>query len=163
LFYTLITLAGVAGLSGCASLADDDKPVVNDPANRVIVGSYDEVWRAMQKAFSNYPIQVNNLDQGILETDIIKGAQIWNPPFIKNPKLTNYRYTINVRVIKGKTQGQESVRLIVTKKINLQRDFFSNDEELQSDGFEELSLLYRVERELQIERSLRKAFEKGKT
>jgi len=160
----LTAFAALVSLGGCDAMVQEDKPATfNGPASRVIVGGYDEVWRALQKAFSSYPIQVNNLDQGILETDIIKGAQIWSPPFVKNARPVNYRYTLSARVIRGKTAGQESVRIIVSKKINLQRDFFSADEELLSDGLEELSLLYRIERELQIERSLRKAFEKGKT
>jgi hypothetical protein len=158
----LTALAAIVGLSGCALFGDDKPETVNGPVAKVLVGSYDEIWRATQKAFSNYPIQVNNLDQGILETDVIKGSQIWQAPFQKSARSPNVRYTISVHVIRGKAQGQESARVLIAKKINLQRDFFSGDEDRQSDGFEEISLLYRIERELQIERSLRKAFEKTK-
>ncbi len=144
---------------GCATF-EDEKPHLKGPALKVMVGSYDEVWRAIQKSFSGYPIQVNNLDQGILETDVIKGAQVWAPPYEKSPRPANYHYVLNVRVVKGRSKGKESAQVMVVKHISLQRDFFSLDEEIPSDGLEEESLLYRIDRELQIERSLRKAFER---
>ncbi len=144
--------------AGCASF--DDKPKIEGPATRVLVGNYDEIWRAIQKSFASYPIQVNNLDQGILETDVIKGAQVWVAPYEKSPRPANYHYVINVRVVKGNTGGHESAQVMIVKHISMQRDFFSTDEELPSDGLEEMSLLYRIGRELQIERSLKRAFEK---
>ncbi len=136
---------------------EDDKPKLRGPAIQVMTGSYDEIWRAIQKSFAGYPIQINNLDQGILETDVIKGAQVWVAPFEKSPRPSNYHYVINVRVVKGRSKGKESAQVTVVKRISMQRDFFSADEETSSDGLEEKSLLYRIERELQIERSLRKA------
>lgn len=159
IFSKITLLASLVAVAACSTL-EAEKPKQRGPALQVMVGSYDEVWRAIQKAFSGYPIQVNNLDQGILETDVIKGAQVWVPPYEKSPRPSNYHYVLNVRVVKGRSKGKESAQVMIVKRISMQRDFFSSDEEMPSDGLEEESLLYRIDRELHLERSLRKAFER---
>jgi hypothetical protein len=145
---------------GCA-LLEPSQPTSLGPAHKIIFGDYDEIWRAIQKALVNYPIQINNSDQGIIETDIIKGEQIWHAPHIKQKEKRNPRYVIRVNVVKGTSKNKSSSRVSVTKSISLEKDFFSGTERLPSDGLEERAIIYRIERELNIERSLRRAFERG--
>lgn len=150
-------------VGGCALW---DSPPVKEsmgPQYRIFEGSYDEVWRAVQKSLASYPIQINNIDQGIIETDNIKGDQIWRPPFQQDRKPINLRYVIRVNVVKGRpTKKGETVKVTILKSITLEKDFFSGESRQPSDGFEEKALLYRISREVQLERSLRRAFEKGK-
>ncbi len=142
---------------GCA-LLEPAPQTTPGPVSKVLTGSYDEIWRAIQKAFVNYPIQVNNNDQGIIETDIIKGEQIWQPPFLTKGEKRNLRYVLRVNTVKGRVRNKDSVRVTVTKTVSLEKDFFSGEVRLQADGLEEKAILYRIERELLLERSLQKAF-----
>jgi hypothetical protein len=58
---------------------------------------------------------------------------------------------------KGKTEGRESTRVTVEKKIERLRDFFSEADPLPSDGLEEKVIFYRIEREIVIADALKKA------
>jgi hypothetical protein len=162
--FKFLIVSGLAfQLAACASMNEEKPNTIKGPVSRVVRGNYDEVWRAVQKSLAGYPIQVNNIDQGLIETDAVKVGQLWLPPFEKSPKAPNVKYSLQVRVIKGQSQNQESAQVSVRKRLSLQRDFFSNEEDVGSDGLEEKALLYRIEREMQIERSIKKAFEKGKS
>lgn len=127
------------------------------PVQGIFYESYEKVWRAAQFALSGYPLAVNNIDTGKLETDEIKGFDIWKPPHEKKEPGSGMRSRIDILVSKGRAKGRPSVRVRIDKKIEVQKDFFSDVESLQSDGFEEKVILYRIQRELAIERALAKA------
>lgn len=157
-----LALAYVALLfcSGCALWGASPQSNPNEPPAQVFFESYDEVWRAAQKALVHYPIQINNIEQGLIETDAIKGAQVWRAPFQKDQPTASLRYLLRVNVVRGKAAAKESVKVTILKKIIIQKDFFSAEDQKPSDGFEERAILYRISRELRMEKALRRAFEK---
>lgn len=164
-FHAILLISSLSlVVSGCSLFgsAPDTIPAINAPVFKVIQGDPDEIWRAIQKAMVQYPIQVNNSEQGVIETDVIKADQAWHAPFEKKKEKRNLRYVLTVSVVKGRVKNQNSSRVTISKVASLDRDFFSGDTKLPSNGLEERSLLYRIERELTLERSLRKAFERGK-
>ncbi|MEK6556574.1 MAG: hypothetical protein AABZ31_15095, partial [Bdellovibrionota bacterium] len=69
---TLTIFSCSLALTGCALSDKDSDATVEqlEPVVQVYEATYDEVWRAMQKAFSRYPIRLNNADTGELETDV---------------------------------------------------------------------------------------------
>ncbi len=114
---------------------------------------YADVWRAIQQTLLNYPMNINNMETGHLQTLYITGQQRYKPPHKKKKTLpSGYQYQLNIHLIKGK----KKTKVTVSKKVRLQKDFFSNPKELNSDGFEEKALLYRIQRELLIEKILKK-------
>lgn len=139
-------------LSACASQEIEYEGY--SPISKVFNEDFEIVWRASQLALQKYPLRVNNIDKGLLETDWVKGYEIWSPPFTPKVKAAGTRYKILLRTIKGKTQGESAVKVTLQKKIEKIRDFFSDIETPPSDGFEEKALLYRIEREIQIDRAL---------
>lgn len=124
---------------------------------KVFLAPYDEVWRAAHTALK-YPIVNENQDTGMIETEYIKANEGFIAPEQKIPS-SGLRYKIIMLLAKGKTQGRESVRVTIDKKIEKLRDFFSDAEDLNSDGLEEKILFYRMERELTISKGLKKASE----
>jgi hypothetical protein len=58
---------------------------------------------------------------------------------------------------KGKTEGRESTRVTIDKRMEILRDFFSEPETIESDGLEEKMIFYRIERELIIQDALKRA------
>ncbi len=118
--------------------------------------SYDNVWRAAQLSLK-YPIAVNNMDHGVLETDFVKGDDGFIAPVEERVPSSGVRYKIAMTLSKGKVEGRESVRVTINKYIEKKRDFFSDAEVLQSDGLEEKVIFYRMERELVIDDALRRA------
>lgn len=146
--------------SGC-SLFD----VQPDPENaflrqsihqKVFFASYDTVWRAAHTSIK-YPIAMENQDTGYLETEFIKGIDGFFPPESTKPPSAGIRYKLIFSFARGKTEGRESTRVTIEKKIERLRDFFSEADTLASDGLEEKILFYRIEREIVIAEALKKA------
>ena len=155
-FVIISSLSLLAG--GCVSAPEKPEEVVRKQTRqKVYLSPYDEVWRAAHTVLK-YPIVNENQDTGIIETDYIKAQDGFNPPDAPPPS-TGLRYKITMIFAKGKSQGQESVRVTIDKKMEKLRDFFSDAENISSDGLEEKVLFYRIERELLISKGLRKAAE----
>lgn len=128
--------------------------------DRTYTASAESVWKAAQKSLK-YPIAIDNMENGILETDWIKGEDAFVPAHETKQPSSGVRSKITVRVLRGKKQGKDATRVTVTKQIERQRDFFDDGEGLETDGWEERIILYRIERELAIDRALDKGAFKG--
>lgn len=144
-----------------------DKPIIPHKSviaqasqQRVYYYPYDSVWRATQLALK-YPIAVNNMDNGVIETDNVRAIDGFQSPIADKDPSSGIQYKITITLAKGRYDGREAVRLNIRKKIERRRDFFSDAEELDSDGLEEQVLFYRIERELIIEDALKRAAAKA--
>ena len=112
------------------------------------------VWKSCLIVLGKYPLKSYDEESGVIETDFIKGEDAWISPHKKKYVPGGYRYKLNLRVIKGKANNKNATKVIVLKQSELQKDFFAEPEKIQSDGLEELALLYRIERELALEKAL---------
>ncbi len=122
---------------------------------RIYFAPFDRVWRASH-AVLKYPIANENPDAGHIETEFIKGLDGFLPPEKSKQPSAGLRYKLILNFAKGRTEGRESTRLTIDKKIEVLRDFFSEPESVYSDGLEEKVLFYRIERELVIFEALKK-------
>lgn len=160
LLYFLFFLS-IAGVLGCADAQVQDSGKIPfeqsaRPRQKVFSENYDDVWRAAQLAMSKYPIRTNDIDAGVLESDFIRGEQAWTPPHQKKPVLGGTKYKVVVNVLRGKMDSRQANKVTVIKYGEHQKDFFSEPERLPTDGLEELSIIYRIERELAIQKLVRK-------
>jgi len=146
--------------SGCSLF--DRQP---DPENailkqsihqKVFFASYDTVWKAAHTTIK-YTIAVENQDTGFLETEYIKGVDGFLAPEVQKTPSAGSRYKRVFNFAKGRTEGRESTRVTVEKKIERLRDFFSEPDFIPSDGLEEKVIFYRIEREIVISDALKKA------
>ncbi len=146
----------------CLASCSHKAPVVRSKTlsrpiyQKVFYFPYDNVWRAAQLALK-YPIAVNNMDHGVLETDYIKADDGFKAPSDEKIPSSGIRYKISLVLVKGKAEGRESVRVTINKTIEKKRDFFAEVESLPTDGLEEKVIFYRMERELVIDEGLKKA------
>lgn len=150
--YSLFILALILCFLGCASSPEAQLKI--GPKEKVYHQEFDQVWRATQIALAQYPIRINNMDRGLLETEVIKGYDVWTPPYNPDLKTGGLRYKLIVRVIKGNLKGKPAIKVSIFKNMSIQKDFFSKEKDLPSDGLEEISLLYRIQRELKLENAL---------
>lgn len=157
--FTLLSML-MFGAGSCAIVSEEKASYrIPSPAVQVFYSPFDKVWRAAQLAIAHYPPRVNNMDTGILETEVIKGlsSKSWQGPHQARRPPAGMKYQIRVVVSRGDVDGKEATQVIVQKNIKIKRDFFAAEEELQSDGLEERSIVYRIERELKIDRALERA------
>jgi hypothetical protein len=148
--------------SGCTTASEkmDKKLKVGEPVVRVFFAQYEEVETALKQAMLKYPQRVDNTEAGIFETDYVKGDARFKPPQTDVTYSSGYRYRILIRLVKGKSEKNPAVKVVVQKQIDIVRDFFSEPDPIQSDGLEENVILYRIGRELTITRALKKSGEK---
>lgn len=144
---------------GCESFEkaseDPAKPIPKPPAQEIFYYPFDQVWRAAH-AVLKYPIANENPDSGYIETEYVKGVDGFLPPEKTKPPSAGIRYKIMMVFAKGYTEGRESTRITIDKKMEVLRDFFSDPETMYSDGLEEKVILYRIERELIVFNTLKK-------
>lgn len=155
----LLLLVVFAFSASCANMTSRSKTanslIKKISTQKVFYYPYESVWRASQLSLK-YPLAVNNMDTGNLETEYIKGLDGWLEPEAKKDPSPGIRYKISLNLVKGTINGKEVVRMTMNKKLELKRDFFSEPENIQSNGLEELTIFYRIERELIIEDALKK-------
>lgn len=158
----LISLFFGLFLSGCSLLGIELEETKDaGPQSAVFEAPFDKVWRSAQLALAKYPIKVNNMDSGTLETDYIRFEKIWRPPYQKTEPPSGERQMLSIRMIRGAYEDKnEAVKVVVTKIIELAPDFTTQPKRKISDGIEERLILYRISRELAIEKALVKANEK---
>lgn len=163
LFGLLVAFLTSFTLTSCALF--EERPGPNraaGPREQVYQASFEEVWRAVNLVLQPYPLRVSNMDQGVLETDTLRGNRLWSPPYKREGAATSGEsYRISIRVIKGAQANRSATKVTVVKDAQLQIDFFSDSRSVMSDGLEEKAILYRVGREIQVERALSRAQRKA--
>jgi hypothetical protein len=146
---------GLFATAGCVESRPIDDPPLTEPETRVYYDSYDEVWRAVQLALKKYPVHLNNIESGILETDYIKGDKLFAEP-VEGRTKQGMRYKLTIRAVKGRIEDKSAIKIICTKTSEVQRDFFTGFQPITTDGLEEKAILYRIGRYLEMERILSK-------
>lgn len=132
----------------CVSVNTKHKPI-NETVFR---GPMDNVWMAAEKALANYPISESNRDSGVLRTDFLRGSQCWQSPNQNEKYSAGVRCSLSLQLIKLPHNGGIKVR--VNRNLQLIRDFISEPENIFNDGMEEVNILYRIDRELSIEKEI---------
>jgi hypothetical protein len=142
-------------LASCASI-DSTHNKKGLYREAVFLGPYDKIWKAAEKALENYVLSNNNGDSGIIQTDWTRGDDIWTPPTSSKRPSSGQRQKITLFFTRGKSDGFDSVRIQVKKEAEILEDFVSEPQTVLSDGLEEINLLYRIERELDIAKAIQK-------
>lgn len=157
----LIFILLSVNLSACALFEERGGPTTYyGPREQVFYATFEEVWRAVNLVLQPYPLRVSNMDQGMLETDSIRGYRVFTPVYKSDTASTGESYHLTVRVIKGALESRAATKVTMVKDSQMQSDFFSDPKTLASDGLEEKAILYRIGREIQTERALAKAQKK---
>ena len=139
-------------LSGCTTL--DLKNEVLHPISKTFHADYQKTWRATMLVLEDYSIETENNEKGYLKTESIPYENIWNLPFKDASSLKAAKYTLHIRLLKGKSKGLPAVQVHVLKKIIIQKGFIDEPERIPSDGLEEKAILYRILREIHIEQAI---------
>ena len=105
-------------------------------------------------ALEDYPIEMENNETGRLKTESIQTGTIWKLPFKRKAGADESKYIIHIKLIKGRIDSVPVVKALVLKKIFVQKGFMSVPERQASDGMEERAILYRIFREISIEKAI---------
>jgi hypothetical protein len=160
-FASIILLLHFASACTTATQRLEERKNSSGPYSRVFYANYEDVEVALKQSMIRYPQKVDNTEAGIFETDFIKGESRFKSPHESEPFSPGYRYRLLVRLVRGRTADKSAIKVQITKKAEILRDFFSEPIAQKSDGLEEQVILYRIGRELQLARALSRANEKA--
>lgn len=133
---------------GCVSLIPQKAPL----REAIFRAPMQQVWLATEKSLSNYPIAESNIDSGLLKTDYLRGPSCWRSPGQSEIYSSGIRCNLVLQFV---TIPGSGTRVRITKTMEMVRDFVSEPEGIPSDGLEEMSILYRIDRELSIAKDLK--------
>ena len=152
----LFFLVGIGGLTACVTV----KPAVDKigPVVRVFEADYQKVWRATMLALEDYPIEEENNEKGYLKTELIQENTLWKPPFVV--KTTEGKYRLIIKITKGQLEESSVVQVRIWKQIMVQKGFIADLERVPSSGLEEKAILYRIFREVKIEKGIANYYQK---
>lgn len=124
---------------------------------KVFLSSYEAVWKAALTVLK-YSITDQNQETGHIETDYVKAADGgWLRPDLTKAPSAGIRYKILLSFVRIKTDsGKNGVKVTIDKRIEKIKDFFSDPENVDTDGLEEKAIFYRMERELLIEEAIKR-------
>lgn len=100
------------------------------------------------------------MELGQVQTTAIRGSTQFKPPHQDTSKSGGYRYNITINVLKV---NPKKTKISILKEITILKDFISDPETKGSDGLEEGLILYRIGREIEIEKALLKEAKKKDT
>ncbi len=152
----LVTTGAFSSLVSCSSFGPNIYQAPKAGIAKSYKTSIEAAWRATIKAI-RLPIVTNDIESGLIETEFVRSNDGFRPPGQKERFPTAHRYKLIIHLVKGKTDGEDAVRVNVKKLVQNQDDFFSEPEELASDGLEEKTIHYRIERQLTIDGLIQKA------
>jgi hypothetical protein len=151
----LLLALSLSTLGACVENRPIEDPPLTEPEARVYYDSFDEVWRAVQLALRKYPVHLNNIESGTLETDYIKGDKLFTEP-VEGRMKAGMRYKLTIRAVKGRIDEKSAIKIVCIKTPEVQRDFFTGYQPITTNGLEEKTILYRIGRYLEMERILSK-------
>lgn len=123
---------------------------------RAFAAKKKDVWKATLITLSKYPLDKNNQESGEIVTSKIGDSEIYKVPNSKQKHHQEYKIFINLESRRYK--GRKITLVKLEKKIIRKGDFILADKEVESDSIEEQVLLYRISREIKIDRSVSKLF-----
>jgi len=126
------------------------------PYVKAFRSKYDSVWKGALIALSKYPLEKNDKSSGEILTTTIENDQVFKP--YNRTLRSNEHYKLIINLEKRKLKGQNIVIVKIEKKPTLKGDFMNDDRELESDGIEESVLLYRISREVSIDKAVEKIY-----
>ncbi len=112
--------------------------------------NFKEVWAAAQIVLGTYPLETNDIKNGLIRTSLLKPGQFWQPPF-ETPIDGNYTQSMSFQFYKTNSYETE---LQIQKTANLQMDFLGSNKSVEREPWEELRLVYKIKREIEIKKVL---------
>lgn len=124
--------------------------------SRVYPADYAKTWQAVLQIMRRYDLAVQNQQTGVIRTRWIDNTLELNfaDSFGANDSVRAARFKLVINVVKGYRGSREVTRVSVFKRQMVERDFLQGWQVVPSDGIQEETILYRIERLLAIDDQL---------
>lgn len=127
----------------------------NKAQTRIFLADYSTAWSAILEAVSQGKdiIKLQNRELGTIETNWIDNTDLYSflESFTDEDFFLRARYKLQVQVREGKKNGEPSVLVQILKFTQMEKTFLGGWEDVESDGVEEKTYLYRIGRLIAIQ------------
>jgi hypothetical protein len=125
--------------------------------SKIFKSDYNQTWQAVISVMRKYDIAQQNQEAGFIKTRWIDNTLELNfaDAFGSSDSVKAAKFKIIINVVKGFRSSQEVTKVTIYKRQLIEQDFLQGWKEVTPDGIVEKTLLYRVERLISIDNSLK--------
>lgn len=165
-FYTKGALAGffLLLLSSCASYQQYQQVAEEfEIPSKVFKADYNQAWQAVLQYMKKYDLALQNQEAGVIKSRWIDNTMEMNfiDSFGTSDSVKAAKFKIVVNVVKGFKGSREVSKVTVFKRQMVEQDFLQGWKVIPTDGILEQTILYRIQRIVDIDNQL-KAIEEQK-
>ncbi len=130
--------------------------------SKVFAATYDESWQAVLQIMQQFDIAVHNQEAGVIKTRWIDNTNDVNfsDSFGSRDAVKSAKFRLLVNVAKGFRGTREVTKVTVHKRQLVEQDFLQGWKEVPTDGIQEQTILYRMERIIAIDQKLKEIEQK---
>ena len=158
-FIRAVLIGSLLSFGGCASY-DQFRYVTEEfeIPSKVFNADYTQTWQAVLQIMAKYDLELKNQEAGVVKTRWIDNTLETNfaDSFGGSDAVKAAKFKLILNVVKGFRGNQEVSKVTVFKRQLIEQDFLQGWKVVPTDGILEQSLLYRVERLLNIDKKLKK-------
>jgi hypothetical protein len=125
--------------------------------SKIFKSDYNQTWQAVISVMRKYDIAQQNQEAGFIKTRWIDNTLELNfaDAFGSSDSVKAAKFKIIINVVKGFRSSQEVTKVTIYKRQLIEQDFLQGWKEVTPDGIVEKTLLYRIERLISIDNSLK--------
>jgi hypothetical protein len=129
-----------------------------DIPSQVYRADYNKVWQETMQICKGYERDTSNQETGVIKTRWMDNTQELNfaDSFGVNEAVKSAQFKLIINVVKGFRGAKEVTKVTIFKRQRVEQDFLQGWKLLKSDGILEKTILYRLERALNIQEKLQK-------
>ncbi len=130
--------------------------------SQVYPHDFNKVWQEIMKVTNKYERELHNQEAGIIKTRWVDNTLELNfsDSFGANDAVKAAQFKLIINVVKGFKGKKEVTKVTIFKRQRVEQDFLQGWKLVRSDGILEKSILYRLDRALQIETKLQEIEDK---
>ncbi|MBF0208396.1 MAG: hypothetical protein HQK53_16075 [Oligoflexia bacterium] len=123
---------------------------------KIFDADINKTWQAVIKVMRGYNFENQNQEAGVIRTAWEDNTSQMNfsDSFASNDSVKTAKFRLVINVVKGSSGGKEMTKVSVYKRQLVEQDYLQGWKEVPSDGILERTLLYRINRILQIDKQL---------
>ena len=124
--------------------------------NRVFKASYAQTWAATVATINKYDLELQNQESGSIKTKWIDNTLKLNfsDSFGSSDAVKAAKFKLIINVIKGFQNSKEVTKVTIYKRQLINQDFLQGWKIIPSDHIQEKTILYRIERALDIDQKI---------
>jgi hypothetical protein len=155
----LVILTTLSLFSSCASY-EKFKLITEELEipSKIYAADYNQSWQAVIQVMKRYDISYQNQESGKIKTRWMDNTLQVNftDSFGSSDAIKAAEFKLLINVAEGYSYGRKVTKITIFKRQRVEHDFLQGWKEKQTDGIQEKTLLYRIDKLIEIDGKLKK-------